>query len=72
MLPFEDAVKRYDRPVLIVHSDTDEMIPFGYAEKMAAMYKNASLEVIHGDNHVFEKHIDLVTDAMLKFLKAAR
>ena len=68
LLPLEEAVKRYDRPVLIMQSDTDELVPHSYAEKLAAMYKNASLEVIHGDNHVFEKHIDLVTDAMLKFL----
>lgn len=68
MLPFEDAVKNFKKPVLIVHSDTDELVPFGYSVKLQKNYDNAELVMIPGDDHVFDKHLDMVLTAIKKFL----
>lgn len=68
-LPFEEAVKRFKKPVLVVHSDTDELVPVHYAKELAMKYENATLKIIPDDNHVFEKNIDLVTKALIEFLE---
>ena len=69
LLPFDDAIRLYgNRPVLVVHSKTDELVPFRYGEETAAAYQNAELTVIEEDDHCFETHIDLVTEAMIRFL----
>jgi hypothetical protein len=67
-VPFEEAIKAYKKPVLIVHSDADELVPYHYAEELAEAYENATLKKISGDNHVFEKEIDTVTDSIIEFL----
>ena len=69
LLPFDDAIRLYgNRPVLVVHSRTDELVPFRYGEETAAAYQNAELISIDGDDHCFETHINLVTTAMIRFL----
>ena len=69
MLPFDDAVGLYeDRPVLVVHSRTDELVPYACGERIARAYPNAQLCTIEGDDHCFETHIDQVTEAMVRFL----
>ena len=68
LLPFEDAVRNFKKPVLIVHSDTDELVPFEYSVKLQKDYENAELVTIPGDNHVFDKHLDMVLSAITKFL----
>ena len=61
-----------NRPVLVVHSKTDELVPFRYGEETAAAYQNAELVSIEADDHCFETHIDLVTGAMVRFLDKIR
>ena len=69
MLPFDDAIALYGgKPVLVVHSRTDELVPFRYGEQTAAAYQNSELVTIEEDDHCFETHIDRVTDAMIRFL----
>ena len=73
LLPFDDAIRLYgNRPVLVVHSKTDELVPFRYGEETAAAYQNAELVSIEADDHCFETHIDLVTGAMVRFLDKIR
>jgi hypothetical protein len=67
-LPFEESIKAFKKPVLIVQSDTDELVPYHYAQELAQAYENATLIKITDDNHVFEKKIDSVTDEIIKFL----
>ena len=69
LLPFKDAVKNFRKPVLIVHSETDELVPFAYSEKLQKDYRNAQLVSIPEDNHCFEKHLDMVQKTVIKFLK---
>jgi pimeloyl-ACP methyl ester carboxylesterase len=63
----EDEIERFEGPVLIIHGDADETVPFSYAEKAAKLYKNAELVPIHGDDHCFTKHLNEMADAVRTF-----
>ena len=66
----EDEIARYNKPVLIIHGDMDEAVPYEYGKKAAEMYKNAKLVTIKGDNHCYNHHLDLVTSAVKEFLES--
>ena len=66
----EDEIDRYDGPVLIIHGDEDEAVPYLYGEKAAKLYKNAKLITIHGDDHCYTRHLNEVADAIQSFFEA--
>ena len=66
----EDEIKRYSGPVLIIHGDMDEVVPYAYAQKAVDLYKNARLATIVGDDHCYDHHLDQVTKALTDFLLA--
>ena len=69
LLPFDDAIALFgDKPVLVVHSTTDEYVPYRYAAHTAKAYRNAELFTVPDDDHCFAAHIDLVTAKMVRFL----
>ncbi len=72
-LHVEDAVKKFDKPVLIVHGDEDEAVPVEYSIDIAKQYKNCRLELIPGDTHCYDndlpKVIEVVKDFMQGMLK---
>ncbi len=68
----EDEIDRYTGPVLIVHGDEDEAVPYEYGVKAAGLYKNARLVTIKGDDHCYNRHLDLVEDAVRTFLQEQR
>ncbi|MCR5671434.1 MAG: lysophospholipase [Butyrivibrio sp.] len=63
----EDEIERYNGPVLIIHGDEDEAVPYTYGVKAAELYKNAKLITIHGDDHCYNKHLDQVAEAVKEF-----
>jgi pimeloyl-ACP methyl ester carboxylesterase len=65
----EDEIKRYTGPVLIIHGDDDEAVPYEYAPRAVELYKNAVLVTIPGDDHCYTRHLDQVTDAIRNFFK---
>jgi len=65
----EDEIDRFTGPVLIIHGDADDTVPFMYAEKALVLYKNAKLVPIHGDDHCFTRHLSEMTDALKVFFK---
>ena len=67
-LHVEDEIARYEGPVLIVHGDEDESVPYEYGQKAAKLYKNARLVTVKGDDHCFDYHLDEVTGAVREFL----
>lgn len=69
MLPVEESIGRYDRPVLIVHGDEDESVPVKYAYEAAEKYKNCTLKIIKGDTHCYDHHLDEVCTVIGEFLK---
>ncbi|MCR5557895.1 MAG: lysophospholipase [Butyrivibrio sp.] len=63
----EDEIARYNGPVLIIHGDDDEAVPYSYGVKASQMYKNAKLVTIHGDDHCYTRHLDEVSKAIKEF-----
>ena len=64
----EEAVQRYQGPVLLVHGDRDEAVPLQYSEEAAAAYRNARLVVIPGDTHCYDHHLDQVLTAIREWM----
>lgn len=65
----EEAIDRYDGPVLIVHGDQDEAVPVEYGVKAAERYKNGKLVLISGDTHCYDYHLDQVLDAVRDWMQ---
>ena len=68
----EEAIARYDGPVLIVHGDEDEAVPVQYGIDAAKAYRNAELVLIPGDDHCYDRHLDQVVDAVKAWLAKRR
>ena len=68
----EEAIARYDGPVLIPHGDQDEAVPYSYAVEAARLYKNATLVTIPGDTHCYDHHLEMVTEAIREWLPRQR
>ena len=66
----EEAISRYNGPVLLVQGDEDEAVTLEYAKKAAALYKNCKLVLIPGDTHCYDNHLDMMTDAVKEFLQS--
>ena len=60
----EDAIDRYDGPVLIVHGDADTSVPVQVGIDAARRYKNGAIRLIPGDDHCYNRHLDQVIDAV--------
>ena len=65
----EDEIERYKGKVFLIHGDADETVPFEFAEKALALYENAELVPIHGDDHCFTKHLDEMAEALKGFFE---
>ncbi len=68
MIHVEDAIARYDGPVLLVHADTDEVVPCSCSIKAAQAYRDAKLVITHDDTHCYDNHLELVLDAIREWL----
>lgn len=68
MLPVDYAVSSFRKPVLIVHGDEDEAVPYSVGAELAQQYADAKLVTIHGDDHCYNRHLDQVTAAVKSFL----
>ena len=66
----EDAIRRYNGRVLLVHGDEDEAVPYECAVEAQKLYKNAELVTIPGDTHCYDHHLDLVTEAVGRFMES--
>jgi len=65
----EDEIERFTGPVLIIHGDQDEAVPYEYGQKAEKLYKNARLVTIAGDDHCYNNHLDIVCTAVKEFLQ---
>ena len=64
----EEEIDRFNGPVLIVQGDADDAVPLEYAYKAAERYKNATLLIIPGDTHCYDRHLEQMTEAVRNFL----
>ena len=65
----EDAIDQYKGPVLLVHGDADETVPVQCSIDAAKRYANADLNIIHGDTHCYDNHLDQVTAAIREWME---
>lgn len=49
-----DVIGRYEKPVLILQGDADNIVSLSSSERAAGKYKDARLYVIHGAGHGFK------------------
>lgn len=68
LLPVADAMDAFAGPVLVVHGDADEQVPFECGVQAAEGYASSTFAVIPGDDHCFDYHLDKVNEAVLSFL----
>lgn len=69
--PVEEIARVAPRPVLILHSTTDEVIPVSHAKRLAEAAPQAELVLFEGCDHaeLFRDCPQSYLDAVLKFLK---
>lgn len=48
-----EAISGYEKDVLILHGDADEIVPLSYSEKALEIYSSAQMEVFPGAGHGF-------------------
>ena len=68
LLPVEEAIRKFKKPVLLVHADTDESVPVFYSKKAAGQYENATLRIITDDDHCFNNKLEEMVGAVKEFL----
>ncbi|BAY99842.1 alpha/beta hydrolase fold protein [Tolypothrix tenuis PCC 7101] len=68
---FRDDLPRIDVPTLIIHGDSDRILPFeSTAARLPQLIKNSRLVVIPGGPHAINwTHADQINPALLDFLK---
>ena len=67
-LHVEEAIDRYDGPVLVVQGEKDDPGLIASAVSAARRYKNGSLVMIPGDTHCYDYHLDQMTAAVRDWL----
>lgn len=60
----EEAIDRYSGPVLIVQGDQDGPELIQSAKEAAARYKNCQFQMITGDTHCYDHHLDQMVDTV--------
>lgn len=70
LIDVDGAVKRYKNPVLIVHGDEDEAIPYDYSIDLSKQYDDCKLVIVHGDDHCYNYHLEEVLSAITDFMKS--
>ncbi len=72
MIYVDPAIKRYTKPVLIVHGDKDEAVPVSYSMRASKMYANCQFEIIPQDDHCYNSHLDIVCKTISDFLESQK
>ncbi len=68
-LHIEEAIDRYEKPVLIVHGDADEAVPYEDSVEAAKRYNNCKLVTIPGDTHCYDNDLEKVVEAVKDFMR---
>ena len=67
---FYSVIPEYKGPVLLLHGDSDSIVPLSYSERAKAVYTNARLVVIPGGDHGFtDKCLEKAIEEILSFLR---
>ena len=68
MIHVEEAIAHYKGPVLLVHADTDEVVPYSCSVEAAQAFHDATLVTIPDDTHCYDNHLEMVLDAIRNWL----
>lgn len=68
MLPIDLSIERFKKPVLIVHGDCDETVPYSCAVEAQKKYADCTLYTVKNANHCFDDHLDEMFNAVVSFL----
>ena len=61
----------YDRKVLILHGDRDDIVPLSSSKKACGRYPNAELKIFHGARHGFKDgYVDRACELMAELFAA--
>ena len=63
------AIRRFTKPVLLVHGSGDLAVPVHYSEEAASLYADARLVILPNDSHCYDLHVDMMADAVRTFLE---
>ena len=48
------VISNFKKPVLILHGDSDHIVPVSYSDRAAQTYKNVEYHVLHGIDHGYQ------------------
>lgn len=68
-LDVDEAIRRFRKPVLLVHGSADRSVPVRYSIDAAEKYADARLVVLPDDDHGYSLHLDEMTEAVRAFLR---
>ena len=60
--------KRYTGPVLVVHSQEDQLVPYHYGVEFSHIYQDATLETLQGFDHNFTQDTPAVNEKITDYL----
>lgn len=64
-----EAIKNYDKDVLILHGDRDSLVPISYSEQTVEVLPSAELQILSGEEHIYSRNaVQLVINAFSEFL----
>lgn len=63
-----EIAKNYTGPVLIMHSQDDQLVPYRYGLEFSRIYKNAILKTLHGLDHNFTQDTPAVNKQIADYL----
>ena len=63
-----ETSKHYTGPVLVVHSQDDQLVPYRYGVEFSRIYKDARLETLHGLDHNFTQDTSGVNRKITDYL----
>ena len=67
-LPIYEVSSQYTGPVLVLHSQEDQLVPYMYGQKMSSIYSRSHLETLHGFDHNFTQDISAAAEIVTNFL----
>lgn len=63
-----ETAKLYTGPVLVVHSQDDQLVPYHYGVEFSQIYKDAQLETLQGFDHNFTQDTPAVNKKITTYL----
>ena len=65
----EEAIDAFPGPVLILQGDLDDSVPFTDSQKAAERYQNATLSLITGETHHFDRYPEKMQQIIRSWLE---